>query len=105
MIRVYQSTGPYGFTAPESLLVFKQFFDAYERYEGQEHPKINRRQIRKILEAMPHLEDETGRDLGISPEDYEHLIEDYFETVESCDHNINHFFSGDVRLIRYYSVI
>ena len=90
-----------GYGLDEVLYVFRAYFAAYERYMGKPHPPIKSGQIRWIIEAMPTI-DTPYDTVDISPEDYPGLIERYFQTDYPCsDRNINHFFSGRIREIKY----
>ena len=85
------------------LTVFKYYFEVYEEVLGQTHPPIRFEQIRKIIDLMPFLGGDGFEDYFIEPDTYEYLIDRHFVTkYRSCDYNINHFFSGNIRLLRYY---
>lgn len=95
------------YSESEVLYVFRCYFECFEEYTGHVHPNIRKEQIKRIIEKMPYL-DSSGpagqRD--IDPEDYEALIEQHFNTpYQNCDFNINHFFSGMIRELRYYEIL
>lgn len=96
---VYPNT-PY--SLEDALSVFRYYFEKYEKYTGRPHPPINASQIVRIAQNMPWIEIE---DLGsyssdVDPEDYRVLIDKHFATkYRRCDYNINHFFSGKIRLM------
>ena len=53
---------------------------------------------------MPYIdqEDKGGYFEDVAPEDYRVLIDKHFATkYRRCDYNINHFFSGRIRLMRW----
>lgn len=96
--KVHESiNSPY--SIEQVLQVFWIYFSTYERYIGNPHPPIKEGQIRRIINKMPC----TGN-FDIYPEDYEALIKKHFETQYKygCDYNINHFFSGEIRELRFY---
>jgi len=92
------------------LKVFEWYFQAYEDLFQRSHPNIRSEQIQRIIEAMPACE-LTGIDhIGIDPMEYKTLISQHFGTEYNrgkggCDYNINHFFSGNIRALRYYETI
>ncbi|MCL2300250.1 MAG: hypothetical protein FWC27_08925 [Firmicutes bacterium] len=98
----YNADGGHDFSLEEALWVFKFYLWMYQKQMRREHPNIKGPQIRNIIEAMPSIRD--GEDIAIEAHDYKVLIEKHFATKyqKGCDYNINHFFSGDIRLMRYY---
>lgn len=83
--------------------VFLQYFTAYEKKTGHAHPPIKTDQIRRIIERMDSWDDELSRTQDVIPSTYEYLIPQHFKTkYRRCDFNINHFFSGRIREMRYY---
>ena len=89
----------------EILEVFRQYFECYEHYRGKAHPNIRIEQIEKIIETMPFANGDMTGDIDFDPDDYEYMIKQHFKTRYNngrCDYNINHFFSGDIRGVRYY---
>ena len=98
---VYPNT-PY--SLEDALGVFRYYFKKYEEHTGRPHPPINASQIVRIAQNMPWIEIE---DLGsyssdVDPEVYRVLIDKHFATkYRHCDYNINHFFSGRIRLMRW----
>lgn len=90
----------------DALYVFKYYFETYEELMGRPHPMISVAQIQRMIEAMPYLEDSCyEREHHIEPEQYEDMIDQHFATqYRRCDYNINHFFSGKIRELRYYEV-
>lgn len=100
--KVY-SGGPY--TLDQVLRVFKYYFNRYEIVVGHPHPNICMKQIQRIIEAMPYIrtEDVGNYMADIEPEGYIALINKHFATkYRNCDYNINHFFSGRIRELRFY---
>lgn len=93
------------YSLQEVLDVFFHYFATYEEYMGKPHPPIRAKQIERIIQAMPYLEKRLTSDqiADILPEDYPALINKHFKTgYRHCDYNINHFFSGRIRELRFY---
>ena len=87
--------------------MFSYFFQCYEDIMGEPHPGIRREQIENIIQLMPYSSrDGCGFDcktIDFSPEDYPVMIDAYFETeFYDCNYRINHFFSGQIRELRFY---
>ena len=95
-IKQYKSVSC-SYTLNEVLSIFRYYFDTYRAYMGRDHPFLKSEQIRKIIECMP-----VCNDVEIAAEEYPTLIESYFNTGFNADYNINHFFSGAIRLMRIY---
>lgn len=98
------------YSLDEVLQVFKYYFDTYEIIFNEAHPMISINQIIRIIEKMPCVladDYESGNFLDISLEDYRKIIDQHFNTKYNggnCDYNINHFFSGKIRDMRFYEV-
>ena len=93
------------YTLEESLSVFQYYFEKYEEHTGRPHPPIKASQIVRICQDMAYIDRECsgGQYADIEPEDYPVLIDRYFSTkYRSCDRNINHFFSGRIRELKFY---
>lgn len=89
----------------ETLEVFRLYFLYYEQYFKQPHPNIRQVQIEHIIAAMPILEDASigYKSFDVDLDCYKEMIPQHFKTpYKRCDYNINHFFSGDIRLLRFY---
>lgn len=83
--------------------VFLQYFTAYERKTGSAHPPIRTEQIKRIIEKMDSWDDEFGRTEYVLHCTYKYIIPQHFKTkYRRCDFNVNHFFSGRIREMRYY---
>lgn len=101
----YGQATPYIYPLEDTLSVFRYYFQKYEDTFREVHPNIRITQIQKIAIEMPWLdsEDHGGQVGDIEPGDYPSIIDKHFLTkYRNCDYNINHFFSGDIRLMRYY---
>lgn len=84
----------------EALKVFHYYFDTYELVFDEAHPMISIEQIAGIMKKMPYVDD-----IEIPAEKYEMMIDKHFVTkYKNCDYNINHFFSGQIRYMRFYEV-
>lgn len=95
--------GPY--TPDEALGVFQYYFEQYEVHTGRPHPPICASQIVRIVRDMPWIEqaDRGSTYANIPPESYPPMIDQHFQTrYRRCDYNINHFFSGRIRELRFY---
>lgn len=93
------------FTLEQCLMVFRCYFQTYEKYMKRPHPPICAEQIGRIMWLMPWVcvDDIGGYYPDIDPEYYESLINLHFKTrYRHCDFNINHFFSGRIRELRFY---
>ena len=92
------------YTLEESLSVFRCYFEQYERHTGRPHPPIRASQIVRICQDMPYIDQQNkGGYEDVSPLDYHAMIDQHFATkYRRCDYNINHFFSGKIRALRFY---
>ncbi len=95
------------YTLEEVLQVFRYYFDTYEYIFGKAHPIISLKQIAGIINKMPYVLDDSihKEQADIDPVCYEAIIDQHFNTqynCGNCDYNINHFFSGKIRDMRYY---
>ena len=62
-------------------------------------------QIERIIREMPYIDetDKANSTMDIDPDCYEDMIDKHFRTrYRNCDYNINHFFSGRIRVLRFY---
>jgi hypothetical protein len=96
------------FSLDNTLMVFEQYFSTYELYMKRPHPPIKVSQIEQIIKAMSFI-DVGGIDTELDPGTYEDLIDKHFQTeynvgMGGCDYNINHFFSGNIRALRFFEV-
>lgn len=95
---VEQCYEPGAYTLKETLWVFLYYFWRYEQEFSRPHPNIRMRQIQRIMKIMPYLDN--GE---LLPSVYGYIIEQHFQTkYRNCDYNINHFFSGRIRELRYH---
>lgn len=102
----YQETEE-SYSLEDALSVFRYYFQKYEEHMGQPHPPIRASQIKKIIQDMPWIcqEDRGGYCRDIDPVAYEAMIDQHFKTgYRRCDYNINHFFSGRIREMRFFEV-
>lgn len=97
------SESPY--SLEDILSVFHYYFEKYEEYTGKAHSPIRANQIVHIIQVMPWADGE-GREIDLEPFCYPVLIDKHFQTqYRHCDYNINHFFSGRIRELRFYEEI
>ena len=105
--RAYKNTGMTEYTLDDVLMVFNYYFQKYEDTFKQVHPNIRIPQIERLIRIMPCIESDAKNSAGsdISAEGYKVLIDKHFQTkYRNCDYNVNHFFSGDIRLMRFYEM-
>ena len=105
----YRRIGHSLYSLEDMLQVFRYYFETYELIMDEAHPMISIEQIARIMEKMPFVidgEDGAGTEIDIFPDDYKVIIDQHFITkYRCCDYNINHFFSGQIRDLRYYETI
>lgn len=102
---VYNQGNPY--TLAQCLEVFRYYFQTYEDYMERPHPPIRASQISRIMQDMPWVfeDDKGGYHADIEPEWYPTIIILHFKTrYRRCDYNINHFFSGRIREMRFHEM-
>lgn len=104
--QAYESCGWSTYTLDNVLAVFWYYFAVYEGKFQKPHPMISREQIERIIYKMPY---EAGTECpnihGFAFDDYPKIIRRHFATkYRNCDYNINHFFSGKIRDLRYYEI-
>lgn len=113
--RVYNDSNLY--SLQDCLSVFKHYFEAYEEFTGRVHPPIRASQIARIMQDMPYMDSAPSKELfeeikkiapqwepspDFTPDLYPLIIRRHFETkYRHCDYNINHFFSGKIRELRF----
>lgn len=104
----YRRCGGSVYSIEEVLQVFRYYFDTYEMIFGEPHPMISVSQIAGMIEKMPFLPGDKEAyfcESSLTPEDYKAMIDQHFLTKYGhCDYNINHFFSGRIRELRFYEV-
>lgn len=98
---VYNNDNPY--SLEEVLGVFFAYFQQYEYCTGHPHPPIRASQITQIIQDMPWIDAVHKGAADIESDCYPIIIEQHFKTrYWHCDYNINHFFSGRIRELRYF---
>ena len=91
------------YTVDEVLSVFYTYFALYEEWHFDPHPIIRIPQIINIISKMKYAEYMNGVLIELEPENYRPMIEKHFQTeYKNCDYNINHFFAGKIRAMRYF---
>lgn len=102
----YRRCGSCAYSFEEVLQVFRYYFETYELIFGEAHPMISIDQIARIIDCMPFIFD-GGKMIDIYPDEYETIIDQHLNTkyMAGCDYNINHFFSGRIREMRYYETL
>ena len=91
------------------LAIFGYYFQQYEVHTGHSHPPIRTSQISSIIQRMPYVSDSIYPSIPDFDDDenavlcYEAMIDKHFKTrYRNCDYNINHFFSGRIRELRFF---
>ena len=91
------------YSVDDVLAVFAYFFDAYAAEIHQPHPPLKKEQILRIIEQMPFVDIHHGNVADLDADAYPVMIDRYFRTpFRNCDYRINHFFSGQIREMRFY---
>lgn len=93
------------YSLQDALRVFRYYFEQYEKYMGKPHPPIRASQIVRICQDMPYISPESTGSYSedVPPDGYYAMIDKHFRTkYRHCDYNINHFFSGRIRELRFY---
>lgn len=93
------------YSLQDALSVFRYYFEQYEKHMGRPHPAIKASQIVRICQDMPYIvQTDRGAYIeDVSPDAYRAMIDKHFATrYRRCDYNINHFFSGRIRELRFY---
>lgn len=96
----YNKSSSHDFSLNEVIDVFDYYFKVYTKVFLKIHPHLKLKQIERIIKEMPYID-------GILAESnwYFDLIDQHFKTdYGRCDYNINHFFSGRIRELRFYEV-
>lgn len=75
----------------EQANIINQYALTYSRHIGNLHPNLKREQLEDIGDKI----DEFSSDLIIDYENWESIINEYFESGNYGDGNINRFFYGD----------
>lgn len=100
---VYNEGNPY--PLEDVLEIFREYFREYELHMGHAHPAIRASQVARIVLDMPWIFQNalSPQYADIAPDQYKAIIRRHFETkYRRCDYNINHFFSGKIREMRFY---
>lgn len=88
------------------IKVFEFYFNEYESRVGMRHPKLNLKAMHQILEVLPFIYDSNlDKEIPLLVDDYRQIIKMHFSTeYRFTDYNILHFFSGRIRLLRFYEL-
>lgn len=100
----WESTGrPFPYSVDDVLAVFAYFFDAYAAEIHHPHPPLKKEQIHRIIEQMPFADVHHSNVADLDADAYPVMIDQYFRMpFRNCDYRINHFFSGQIREMRFY---
>ena len=95
----------YSWDLEDCINVFRYYYRQYKRTFKQDHPHMKNKTIRRIIEALPYIDDDTMRNKeeDLEPGQYPALIKAYFnQEFDGCNYSMAHFMSGRIRLLRYY---
>ena len=82
--------------------LFVIFYEIGNYRRGIKPTRLKNEQVENIIESLYCIGDD---EFEPTLEDYKLIIEDYFkQDFPNCDYGINHFASGDVILMRCYSL-
>jgi hypothetical protein len=91
------------YSLQDALSVFRYYFEQYEKHMGKPHPPIRASQIVRICQDMPYIFPDGEGIEDVTPDGYYAMIDKHFRTkYRRCDYNINHFFSGRIRELRFF---
>lgn len=103
--KAYRQLPPhYSIPLDEVKDVFHFYFFLYHHDQGKDHPNMTVNNVLRIIEEMPYIYNSrivVNVDC-LDAEINRALIAAYFSTPMNCDRNINHFFSGDIRAIKFH---
>ena len=93
------------YTADECADILSYFFDAFEMFRGEQHPKVF--DLAGIIQALPYTDEYyIGGEADIDTQYYPEMIDAYFQTnYKNCDYHINPFLSGRIRAIKLLEVL
>ena len=92
------------FTFDDCMSVLTMYFDAYNDFMGHGHQVPSHKQIVDAMQKMPYADPD--RTIPLESEDYRTLVPAYFLIdFQNCDYGISHFFSGEIRMNRYYETL
>lgn len=104
--RIYSGYEQCSLELNEVVLIFKYYFEKFEKVMSVPHPRVNQNALIKILNELPYVYDEKyDFYVELTLNDYIEIIDKHFATrYRFCDYNIIHFFSGRIRLLRFYEL-
>lgn len=102
--KVYQKAGVVTWSIDDYIDFFDRFFMLHKNITGTDHYNIPSNKLEEIVLELPYVTDEHGFAIDVSPEEYDGVVELYFDTDMDCDYSIYHFMSGDIRLYRLYEL-
>lgn len=104
--KVYRPGRPY--SLDEALFVVMEYVRIYRIICGHSHPPISEAQMAHIVDVMPWIDPENygSYNADIAPREYSAVIARHFAVryCASCDYNMVHFFSGNIRKYRWSEV-
>lgn len=73
--------------------IFKYYFETYERYMEKVHPMLSEKYVKQIVDSIDIFSDEYEI---IKADDWEKMIDMYFNSNLDCDRNIIHFAQPEI---------
>lgn len=90
-VSLYNSINLKRIVDKETTSVIREYADTYNAYFGKPHPNLKEEQLKDIENKVGEFTSE----YGLTPDEWDDLIIEYFETSSHGDGNINRFFYGD----------
>lgn len=73
--------------------IFNYYFDTYKKYMNKEHPLLSKKYVKQIVDNIDIFSDEYGL---YHVEDWEQIINMYFNSNLDCDRNMIHFAQPEI---------
>ena len=73
--------------------IFNYYFDTYKKYMGKNHPLLSKNYVKQIVDSIDVFSDEYGL---YHVEDWEQIINMYFNSNLDCDRNMIHFAQPEI---------
>lgn len=81
----------------------QMYLSKYKQVLGKNHPRLKRIQLKKVATEILAINNDAEFDM--KPEDWEIIINRWFEGVMETDYNINHFASRKIMTNIYYDKV
>lgn len=100
--KAYQS-GWFMWSFDDYIRFFELFFRRYKKRMYKDHLNISTDNLVDIMGRLPTIT-MNGYDCDFGIEEYEEIVNLYFDTDLDCDYSIYHFMSGDIRAYRAFEL-